>query len=231
MTPQLVLIKSRLRLNKLHSSDYDNIEDWKVMEAVNKATIEWFRRQVHGANRTQEGDEDSRVRVDDLQKFLVEKRLDGADKHGFFQTSTLPTDYLWFKKVLPYCAKGSCQGILLDSTLIEEANVPTYLFDWSLSPSFEWRQTFHTLIGNKLRVYTNDEFQVEYVRMTYYRTPQKVDVAGYTHEDGASSKDSDLEFKDDVAELILDDAVAILATDTEYLAQLQAAKQRAEENN
>jgi len=230
MTPQLVLIKTRLRLNKLHSSDYDNIPDWQVMEAVNKAQLEWFRRQVHGSNVRQEGDEESRVRVDDLQKFLVEKRVNGADKKGYFETDTLPTNYLWFKKVLPYASKDTCQGILLDSTLIEEANVPVYLFDWSLSPSFEWRQTFHTLLGNKLRVYTNDDFQVDYVQLTYYRAPKKVDVAGYTHEDATASKDSDLEFKDDIAELILDDAVSILAADTEYLTQMQAAKQRAEEN-
>jgi len=231
MTPQLVLIKTRLRLNKLHSSDYDNIPDWQVMEAVNKAQLEWFRRQVHGSNQRNEGDEESRVRVDDLQKFLIEKRLGGSDKHGYFQTDTLPSDYLWFKKVLPYCSKGTCQSVLLDSMLVEEANVPIYLFDWSMSPSFEWRQTFHTLLGNRLRVYTNDEFQVDYVQLTYYRTPRKVDIAGYTHEDARASQDSDLEFKDDIAELILDDAAAILAADTEYLTQMQAARQRSEQNN
>jgi hypothetical protein len=231
MTPQLVLIKTRLRLNKLQSNDYDNIEDWKVMEVVNKAQLEWFRRQVHGSNSRQEGDEQSRIRVDDLQKFLIERRLDGVSKQGYFQSNILPTDYLWFKKIMPQCAKDSCQGVLLDSTLIEEANVPTYLFDWSLSPSFEWRQTFHTLVGNKLRIYTADDFVVEYVKLMYYRMPQKVDVAGYTHENGVASVDMDLEFKDDVVELILDDAVSILAADTEYLSQMQVSKQRAEQNN
>lgn len=231
MTPQLVLIKARLRLNKLHSNDYDNIEDWKVMEAVNKAQLEWFRRQVHATNARQEGDEESRMRVDDLQQFLVEKRIDGLSKKEFFQTDTFPADYLWFKKVLPSCSKKECQGIILDSTLIEEANVPAYLFDWSLSPSFEWRQTFHTLLGNKLRIYTNDEFQVDFVQLTYYRSPAKVDVAGYVHENAVASSDTNLEFKDDVAELILDEAVAIIAADTEYMEQMQASRSRSEQNN
>lgn len=230
MTPQLVVIKTRLRLNKLHSQDYDNVEDWKVMEAVNKSQLEWMRRQIHGSNRQQEGDEQTRVRVDDLQQFLIEKKLEGTNHKLFFECP-LPSNYLWFKKVLPRAMKDCCQDILLDSTFIEEANVPFYLFDSNLSPSFEWRQTFHTLIGDTLRVYSNDEFDVEGVELTYYRSPHKVDIEGYTHESGVSSTNVDLEFKDDVAEVILDGAASILAGDLEYMSQAQITTQRAEINN
>lgn len=231
MTPQLVVIKTRLRLNKLHSQDYDNIEDWKVMEAVNKAALEWFRKQVLGYNKLQEGDEGGKVRVDDLQQFLVELKLPGVTKKIYFESDPLPSNYLWYKRVLPLCLKGTCQGIALDSLFVEEANIPTLLLDWSMKPSFEWRETLHTIIGDKIRVYTNAEFEVQNIYLTYYRRPVKVDIAGYTHEDETSSSNVDLEFKDDVAEIILDEAASILAADTEYMLQLQAAKQRAAENS
>lgn len=231
MTPQLVLIKLRLRLNKLHSQDYDNIEDWKAIEAVNKAQLEWYRRQVQGYNKRQEGAEEDRTSVDDLQQFLIEKKITGVNKKQFFLSNTLPTNYLWYKKIIPLCKKGECQGTPIESTFVEEANVTTYLFDWSMKPSFEWRETFHTLIGNQIRVYTGDEFEVENILLTYYRKPQAVDVAGYTHEDATASKDSDLEFKDDVAELILDDAASILAADVEYFNQSQITAQRSDKNS
>lgn len=231
MTPQLVVIKMRLRLNKLHSQDYDNIEDWKVMEAVNKAQLEWMRKAIHGINRSQEGDEVSRVRVDDLQQFLLEVPLGGSNKDTYFQSDLLPTNYLWFKKIIPEVERGACQGVPLESMLVEEANVPVYMFDWNFSPSFEWRQTFHTIIGNSLRVYTNGHFQVQNVKLTYYRAPHKVDINGYTHEDATSSSNQNMEFKDDVAELILDMAASILAADVEYMTAAQITAQRAEQDN
>lgn len=231
MTPQLVLLKVRLRLNKLHSQDYDNIEDWKVMEAVNKAQLEWYRRQVVGYNKRQDSAEQDRVSVDDLQQFLVDKKITGANKHGYFLSNTLPTDYLWFNKVIPLCKKGECQGVPIESDLVEEANVPSYLFDWASQPSFEWRETFHTIVGGKIKVYTKDEFDVENLLLTYFRQPRKVDVIGYTHEDSTPSINSDLEFKDDVAELILDDAAAILAADVEYYNASQVTKGRSDTNS
>lgn len=231
MSPQLALIKLRLRLNKLHSNDYDNIEDWKAMEAINKGQLEWYRKQVQGYNRRQQGAEEDRVGVDDLQQFIVEKKMSGVSKKQFFLSDALPSNYLWYKKLIPLCKKGTCQGIPIESILAEEANVTTYLFDWSMQPSFEWRETFHTIIGGKVRVYTDDKFEVENILLTYYRAPQVVDVAGYIHESGIASKDSDLEFKDDVAEIILDEAAAILAADTEYFNELQALKTRSTENS
>ena len=58
-------IKFKQRLNKIASDDYDNIECWQIVEAFNKAQIEWCRRQLHGTNNYREGDEMSKRRVDD----------------------------------------------------------------------------------------------------------------------------------------------------------------------
>lgn len=231
MTPQLVLIKTRLRLNKLHSQDYDNIEDWKVMEAVNKAQREWLRRQIVGYNKRQVGEEGDRLNVDDIQQFLIERKITGVSKHGYFLSSALPTDYFFFNRILPICKKGDCQGVLLESQLVEEANVPSYLFDWSTQPSFEWRETFHTITGGQIRVYTQDKFIVQNVLLTYFRKPQQVDVIGYTHEDGTDSSNINMEFKDDVAEIILDEAAAILAADVEYYTASQVEQGRASNNS
>lgn len=231
MTPQLALIKLRLRLNKLHSSDYDNIPDWTAIEAINKAVDERIRRLIHGVNQTQEGDEESRVRIDDLQVLLKEAKLNGVNKKLYFESKELPSDYIFFKRLMPVVTKGNCNRVPLHTTLVEEANVSDFLNDWAMQPSFEWNQTFHTLMGNRIRVYTNSDFHVNEVVLTYYRAPKRVDVAGYTREDGTSSTNSDLEFRDNLAELILDDAAAIIAGSNENYNAAQITKQRSEQND
>ncbi|BCV01353.1 MAG: hypothetical protein CM15mV42_0290 [uncultured marine virus] len=60
-------LKLKQRLNKLDSQDYDNIEPWQMVEAFNKAQLEWCRRNLHGGNVYKEGDEASKRRIDDLQ--------------------------------------------------------------------------------------------------------------------------------------------------------------------
>ena len=70
-------IKFKQRLNKLASNDYDNIECWQIVEAFNKAQVEWCRRQLHGNNMYKEGDEASKRRVDDLQPLLESVVLTG----------------------------------------------------------------------------------------------------------------------------------------------------------
>ncbi len=230
MTPQIALIKLRLRLNKLHSSDYDNIPDWTAIEAINKAANAWTRRQIHGINQTQEGDEETRVRIDDLQILLKEEKLGGLNKKLYFESKALPADYMFFKRLIPVVSKGECLKVPLHTTLVEEANVSDYLNDWAMQPSFDWNQTFHTLIGNKIRVYTNSDFHVDEVNLMYYRSPKRVDVAGYTREDGTSSTNSDLEFRDHIADIILDEAAAIIAGSIESFNTQQITKARAEQD-
>jgi hypothetical protein len=231
MSPQLTLIKLRLRLNKLHSNDYDNVPDWTAVEAIRKATLSWVRRQLHAMNRMQEGDEESRMRIDDLQILLSEKVLNTRNLGMYADTEKLPTNYLFFKRLDVYASEDECKSQLLDSNLVEEANVGKYLNDWAWKPSFEFRETFHTILSNKLRVYTGDQFSIDKVKLLYYRTPIAFDVSGITHEDGKQGLNQGIEFKDDVADMIIDEAITILAADLEATNQLQMTKQRLEDNN
>ena len=50
MNNDTLQLKLKQRLNKLDSQDYDNIEPWQMIEAFNKAQLEWCRRNLHGNN-------------------------------------------------------------------------------------------------------------------------------------------------------------------------------------
>jgi hypothetical protein len=233
MNNTLLRIKIEQRLNKLSTQDYSNIKPWMVIEAFNKAQVEWVRRNLHGGNQYKEGDEQSVRRVDDLQILLT--------PHSFvltagkvFTEAPIPTDYLQYKRITIHAKRDCCKEVRRMRTyLVEEAMVDTYLEDFNSKPSFEWGETFATLIGNTARLYHNDDFIVSKAQLTYYRFPQDIQILGVVNPNTgiASTVEIESELKDDLVEVIVDDAAAILAGDIESFNQYTRENQNAEKNN
>jgi hypothetical protein len=227
-------LKIKQRLNKLDSQDYDNIECWQMVEAFNKGMVEWVRRQIQGLNITKTGDEQSTMRVDDLQRLLIEERLDMNARDTFYESGLLPSDYMYYKRVNIHAHKDCCEtrADMTVTYLAEEENIALLLGDALKKPSFEWGETFCTFVGNRLRVYTNNDFEVATAILMYYRFPVKVQFAGcvdpYTLQ--ASPVDVECEFKDDIAEILVDEAVQILAGDMESITQYQIAQSTSQSN-
>lgn len=218
MTISQVSAKIDLRLNRSASGDYDNLWPYVKQEAFTKAINDWVRRQKHGKNVTQEGDEESDMRVDDLQVLLKEKSVRVRNKERYSETEALPDDYLYFKRFSPSVSKGKCQNVRIKSHLKEEANVDDLL----TSSSFDFEETYHTIIGNKIHLYHNGEFTVDSATLTYYRKPKT-----YLF----SKLNTVVEFKDDICELLVDEACKIIASDLENGNQKQLAQEREKENN
>lgn len=232
MLNNTIVIKLKQRLNKLDSQDFDNIECWQAVEAFNKAQVEWCRRQLHGLNIVKEGDEQSTRRKDDLQVLLSTDGLTMTDKKDFF-FGPVPEDYLQWKRVDVTACKDCCDDRRMTVYLAEEGNLNQLLRDKAKQPSFEWAETFATLINNRIHVYTNGEFDVQDADLIYYRQPRRIQVQGcvdpYTNEETLVEVES--EFKDDIIELIIDEAVSILGGDTESPVQYPRGTQTAERNN
>ena len=232
MLNSTITIKIKQRINKLDSQDYDNIECWQIVEAFNKAQVEWIRRQLHGINMVKEGDEQSTRRKDDLQVLLSTYNLTLTDKEIYYE-SVLPQEYLQWKRVDVFANKDCCDKRRMTVYLAEEGNLNQLLRDDAKKPNFEWAETFATLKGNKVNVYTNNTFTVERADLVYYRQPVKIQVQGcvdpYTNV--ASTTEVLCEFKDDIIELIIDEAVSILAGDIESTNQFSRGTETAERNN
>lgn len=234
MNASVVYIKLKERLNKLASNDYDNIECWQAIEAFNKAQLSWCRRQLHGANQFKEGDEQSKRRVDDLQILLTPLALNLTNRQLFYESVNWPTDYLEFKKVDAKAVDSCClKPRRLKIYQTEEANVPLHLDDEYKKPSFEWGETFATLVGNTVRIYTDSKFELTDASLMYYRKPIFIQLANcidpYTGI--LSTVNIDPEFKDDIVELLIDEAVGIIAGDIESMIQYQRAQNEVEKNN
>ena len=233
MTNAALQLKIKQRLNKLASNDYDNIECWQIVEAFNKAQIEWVRRQLHGNNLFKEGDEGSKRRVDDLQILLAQNKLYGNNKKKFFESRELPANYLQYKRVDAYAKSECCPERGITVYLAEEANSEQLLRDLYRQPSFEWGETFCTLISNRIRIYTDSKFTLSDASLTYYRQPRRIEILNCVdpYTGTASPQNVICEFKDDIVELLIDEAASILAGDIESMNQFQRGTQTAERNN
>jgi len=227
-----VILKVKERLNKLDSLDYDNIEDWQIVEAVNKGQLGWVRRQLTSLNPQRQGDEQSRRRVDDLQVLLDTIPTTFIDRDLYYE-SPFPDDYLAFKRidmkaVSECCAKPQPFKVWL----AEELNATDLMRDPERKPSWDWTETFATLAANKTKVW-KEGFTATSISLTYYRMPRKMEVAGssnpYTLVN--STVDVELEFKEDIVELIISEACAIIAGDIENMPQAQRNTQDADRSN
>lgn len=235
MTNNTIQIKVRERLNKLSSNDYDNIECWQIVESFNKAQIEWVRRQIRGGNVYRDGDEQSSRRIDDLQKILVNIKLPITKKDLYYETTNvLPANYLEYKRIDVKATADCCEDPRLMSIyLAEEDNRSQLLRDEMKKPSFEWAETFSTLINNRARIFTNNEFELSNAELTYYRFPVYIQILNCVdpYTGAVSTADVECEFKDDIIEILIDEAVAILAGDIESGNQAGRGSDSAERNN
>ena len=232
MLNSTITIKIKQRINKLDSNDYDNIECWQIVEAFNKAQVEWTRRQLHGINLVKEGDEQSTRRKDDLQVLLKTISLT-LNEDDIFYGSPLPEEYLQWKRVDVFAQKDCCDKRRMTVYLAEEGNLNQLLRDKLKQPSFEWAETFATLKNNKVNVYTNNEFDISSGALTYYRQPVIIEILGCVdpYTSTQTTTNVECEFKDDIVELLIDEAASVLAGDIESGNQFSRGTETAERNN
>lgn len=232
MLNSTITIKIKERLNKLDSQDYDNLECWQIVEAFNKAQVEWVRRQLHGINIVKEGDEQSTRRKDDLQALLNTEPF-VIQASDIYYDGPVPANYLQWKRVDAFASDDCCTKRPMVIYLAEEGNLSVLLRDEAKKPSFEWGETFATLKNNKVNIYTNGDFQLESAQLTYYRQPIRIQVEGcvdpYTGIQSTLNVESEL--KDDIIELVIDEAASILAGDIESGNQFSRGTDTAERNN
>ena len=233
MLNSVLVIKVKQRINKLDSQDYDNIECWQIVEAFNKAQVEWVRRQIHGINATKEGDEESTRRIDDLQLLLSTATVKLTKKDVYY-TGSIPKDYLDWKRTDTFATSDCCpERRRMVTYLVEEGNVNNLLRDVAKQPSFEWAETFCTLSNNSLNVYHDNKFMINDVSLMYYRQPVHIQIQGCVDPYTGVESPADVlcEFKDDIIELLIDEAAAILAGDIEAVNQYSRNLENAERNN
>lgn len=232
MTNAELQIKVKERLNKLASLDYDNFECWQIIEAFNKAQLEWFRRQINGVNQKQRGEGSSKVNYDDLQKLITTIPLQGTNYTDSFVSDPYPTDYMNYSSMYVMAKSECCPDRNIIVYMIDKADLYVILRDENKKPSFDWGETVAILADDRFTIYTNGEFDITSIDFTYYRKPRPIAFLGCVdiNTGVAATADIPCEFKDDVAEILVDNAVAILAADIESFNQYSRANTSVQNN-
>lgn len=233
MLNQTILIKVRQRLNKLASNDYDNIMPWQIIEAFNKGQSDWCRRNLHGLNVKQEGDEQSTSRIDDLQPLLDTVTLTMNDRGTYFESNGMPDDYMRWKRISIQAKSECCPAKKMVVYLAEQGNRDELLRDKNKQPNLEWGETFAMFEDNKIQIFTNGLFAVVSPELTYYRQPTKIQIAGVKDPYTGLTPTVDVPcmFKDDLVEVLIDECAKIIAGDIESQIQMQRHAQTVENNN
>lgn len=234
MTNDTLRLKIKQRLNKLDSSDYDNIMPWQIIESFNKGQTNWCRRNLVGTNMAKIGDEGSVRKIDDLQILLTTKNLNLAkNKKGFYSSQKLPLDYFQFKRITATAKKECCDNRKIMVYLAQEGDVDILLRDYNKKPSFEWSETFATMFNNRIKIFTNDDFSIETGDLIYYRQPRRIQMIGVSdpYTGFISTTEVECEFKDDLVEMLIDECVKIIANDLQDQLTSQSADNQIEINN
>lgn len=232
MNNSLLQIKIKQRLNKLASFDYDNLECWQIAEAFNKAQIEWTRRQLYGYNIRKQGAEQSTGLIDDLQRLINHENLLLVDK-GIFYQGTLPDDYLHYVRADVFAKIDCCPERRMAVYEVEESNISIILNTDQKKPSFDWGETVSTRMNNKIKIYTNNEFNITECHIIYFRKPRQVEFKDCIDINTGFQyfADQTCEYNDDIAEIICDNAAMILAGDIESITQYQREQQSVQNNS
>ena len=236
MTNNLLQIKIKERLNKLASLDYDNFECWQIVEAFNKAQLEWVRRQINGVNSQNHGEGSSKVSYDDLQKLIVTISIGGQNFPNAtppaFVTNSIPADYMNFSSLYVMANSSCCpdsRNIIV--YMVDKEDLYIILRDENKKPSFEWAETVAIMSDDTYTIYTDGDFNVTSVDLTYFRKPIPISFANCVDiSTGLPTPDVPCEFKDDIAEILVDNAVAILAADIESFNQYNRANTSVQNN-
>lgn len=207
-----------------------------IVNAFNTAQTLWTRRNLRGVNASKEGDEQSTSRIDDFEVLIVNTpKLAMNDRQTFYETATtLPADYMRFKRISATATNECCDDPRpLVIYVAAEGNVDLLLRDANKKPSFEYAETFATFAGNKFKIYTNGEFDVDDVFLYYYRQPRRIEIAGVRdpYTGLIPTVDVTCEFKEDTVELLIYEMADIIAGDIESMLQKSRGQQEVAEGN
>ena len=142
-----------------------------------------------------------------VQRLLVDDlKITSSSSHLDHQDFELPKNYFDFSNIYALASKGICKRKKIDLYEIKDENRNQILSDELSAPSFKFREAPFTIASDKIKVYTNDDFAVENVILSYYRYPQQITLADEFNPE--SDFNTDPEMDDKFVNRVIDLAVS-----------------------
>lgn len=151
-----------------------------------------------------------------INKILVDdKRIKSEESHLDHADFQLPEDYFDFSNVYGKATKGKCKDKTIFLFEIKDENRHEILQDEFNKPSFEYREAPYIFSDCKIKVFTDSEFDLNSIYLSYYRYPVQIELLDYDDPEKGFNPDVEPEFDDKIVDRIISLAVAELNMNTE----------------
>ena len=110
-----------------------------------------------------------------IQNFLVlDKKISPSSNTQERYNFTLPKNYLDISNVRGNATKESCTNKNITLIELQTEDLPSILIDDDNKPSFKWREALYTVNSNTVTVYTDKDFKMDNILLSYYRYPNQI---------------------------------------------------------
>lgn len=190
--------KCLTKVNKLVTNNEQDIPAHIFVQIFNEEQLLFFEEQFKLFEINQ-------IKTDEFQKLITYSKLDEGSNSKNYKSFKLPEDYFHYVNSYTLASNKVCNQIELSNKLIEESNIHVYRKDVCYEPSIEWQETLITISGDSIKIWTNNQFNVDSVEIQYLRYPKKINIAtGFTDLTNTMTEDINPEFEGYILEKLID---------------------------
>jgi len=190
----------QLLLNKNNEKQNINIDRGNFVILYNREAVRCLNAYVDKNNSTDD--------IFNVFEFVVsDKELQKNRTTDNYIEYEVPDDMfnLIAGKSYSVVTQGKCKGIVRNNfKKIGNSNIN--LEDSFTKPSFDWERGIGELDGTSIKIYKED-FNIEKSYISYYKTPDYIDIEGYKRIDGNDSTNIDPAYSDWFCGVVLDAVV------------------------
>lgn len=182
-------IKYKAKVEKNIKNDDISTDRGRFKLAFNEAQNKFT--EIHLQNR---GTDDIRY----IEHLLVpdkkiEQNISKKDRQDFDQ----PKDYFDISSLRVFASKGKCKNVEIDYLYEpKRENLSELLHDPNNKPSFKWREAPYLINSNKVSIYNNNDFKVEYILLSYYRYPNQIELLDPNNPESKFNENIQIEWDD-----------------------------------
>jgi hypothetical protein len=236
-----LLYKIDQKLNKLSSNEHQQVAVEDKILALNEAQISMIKTKISGqAIPNKLGMDAMKKRYEDIQSLIVdftENSLSLVQSNPALnqydaELEKLKPEYMLYADSYFLADKGKCKNhiIWINKDLLKHGDVRFLLENDHYKPSFEYQESFNSISGKKISVFTDGTFTPTKLFVMYVRYPDYIDKIGYIKFDGTASVNRDCELPNFLEDELVDLTVRNLAMFTENMSAAQNAQARINTN-
>jgi len=217
MSPELTYLKFLQKVNKGNTGENIACDRGQFVLIVNESKNRWVEEQLNNKDS---------ILIDSLQEIVKDVEFLAKDAKIYTDYVEFPLDSDFYEGILvkAECQKEDCKSVIY-SREVKNQNKNILQFDENQKPDFDYEWTFHSIQGNKLRLYKSD-FSVLKTTLEYYSVIPDFDISGYTNYLNKPSTDKPFILSDQYVDQILNRAAEEFMRDYENQIGLTIAKER-----